>query len=170
MKKLIVITASTYLALVSGVVLAADDNGKLLNSFHNYGITKCDKFIIKNSGLESHWNYFISRHADDISDTVKEASVIQIYGSVDDTVKTDDSYIQSKNGCFLDSRSTITHSGPCKDHVDMDSWYVSKEMPGKDYTQYTNKGGVTMQVKEISVGNFKACIKETTRRDSVPLE
>jgi hypothetical protein len=169
MKKLLAIVCSTYMLFASGIVLAESDNQILLKSFHKYGITNCDKFIEKNSSLIGNWNFFISKHANEIDKSVKEASVIQIYGSHNDTIKTDDSYIQTKNQCFLHARSTVTYSGSCRDHVDLNFWYVSSSMPGKDYTQYTNKGGITMQVKEILVGNFNACIQETDRRISAPL-
>lgn len=170
MKKILVLVALAYMTLASGILFAETDNKILVNEFHKYGITKCDKFILQNSKLDENWNIFISKHAKAIDDTVKEASIIQIFGNKNDTVKTDDSYIQSKKGCFVHKRSTVTYSGPCSEHVDLNAWYVSTAMPDKDYTTYTNKGGVGMQAKEISVGNFKACIQETGIRNSAPLE
>lgn len=158
------------MTLTSGIVFAETDDQILLKAFHKYGITKCDKFLIKNSKLDENWNFFISKHADAIDDNVKEASIIQIFGSKNDTVKFDHSYIQSKKGCFVHKRTITTFSGPCSEHVDLNYWYVSTDMPDKDYTTYKNKGGVEMHVKEISVGNFKACIQETGIRNSAPLE
>ena len=102
MRKLFLILVSAYATLASGVVLAVSDDEKLLNAFHKYGLTKCDKFILANSKLKGDWNFFISKHPD--IDGVKEASAIQITGSKNDTVKTDDSYIQTPKACFLHSR------------------------------------------------------------------
>jgi hypothetical protein len=170
MKRILALLASVYITMSSGIVLAETDDQILLNSVHKYGITKCDKFIIKNSKLIGNWNFFISKHKGAINETVNELSIIQIYGSKNDTVKTDDTYIQSNKGCFVHQRSTTSFSGPCSEHVDMTAWYVSTDMPDKDYTSYKNKGGVEMHVKEISMGNFKACIQEVGVRNSAPLE
>lgn len=37
-------------------------------------------------------------------------------------------------------------------------------MPDKDYTTYKNAGGIEMHAKEISMGNFKACVQEGSKR------
>ena len=136
-------------------------------SFHKYGITKCDKLILKNSRLKGNWNFFVSKHRD-IDGSNPEASIIQITGTKNDTPKVDDSYLQTQKKCFLTKRSTITAAGSCKENVDGNFWYVSTEMTTKDYTQYKNKGGVELYAKEIEVGNFKACIQEIVVRDSSP--
>ena len=160
----------TYIAVLfyfftsSSPVFADSDNKILLNAFHKYGITKCDTFILENSRLKTNWNFFISKHAGGIDGPVTEVSVIQIFGKKTDTVKVDYSYIQSPKSCFLHSRSTITYPGSCTSNIDGDFWYISNSMPTKDYTTYTNKGGIEMQAKEISVGNFKACIQEINIR------
>lgn len=167
MKNTLSVVVAAYIAMSSGAAFAVSDDQILLNSFHQYGITKCDKVILKESGLQSDWSFFISKHTSAIDDSVKEASVSQVFGTKDDTVKTDVSYIQSKKACFYHVRNTVTFAGPCKEHIDMNAWYVSTAMNSKDYTEYKNKGGVTMLAKEISVGNFQACIQETSRRDFV---
>jgi hypothetical protein len=170
MKKLLALFIYVFITLASGITHAETDDQILLNAFHKYGLNKCDKFILANSKLGENWNFFISQHVDAIDDNVKEVSIIQIFGSKNDTVKRDISFIQSKKGCFYQRKTTVTYSGACSQNLDLDAWYVAKEMQSKDYKQYKNKGGVDMYVKEISVGNFKACIQESDSRNSVPLE
>jgi len=147
---------------------AQKDNQILLDSFHKYGIKKCDSFIEKNSSLRSNWNFYISKHAGGIDGPATEVTVIQIFGSAGDTVKIADTYIQTPKKCFLTSSWTLTFKGSCESNVDGNSWYVSDPMPSKDYTQYTNAGGVEMLAKEISMGNFKACLQEGMKRVSGP--
>lgn len=150
-----------------GVSLPASANDdKLLNAFHKYGINKCDSFIIKNSKLKSNWTYFIDKHSGGIDGPATEVTITQIFGSKGDTVKTVDSYIQTTKKCFLRTEWTVTNPGDCSSNIDGDKWYISSEMPSKDYTTYKNSGGVEKHAKEISVGNFKACIEEGARRDS----
>jgi len=151
-------------ATMVGAAHAESDDQILLNAFHKYGITKCDKFILENSKLEGNWNMFISKHSGGIEGSATEVSIIRIWGTENDTVKADDSYIQTPKNCYMHRRSTVTYPGTCESNVDGNYWYVSNNMPGKDYTTYTNKGGVEMQAKEIQVGNFKACIQETSIR------
>lgn len=143
----------------------AESNDKiLLDSFHQYGIKKCDMFVLENSRLEGSWTYFISKHGDGIDGSATEVSFIRILGGENDTVKIDDSYIQTPKNCYLHRRVTVTFPGSCESNVDGNYWYVSDRMPGKDYVAYKNKGGVEMLAKEIKVGNFKACIQETGLR------
>jgi hypothetical protein len=142
----------------------------LLDYFHKYGITKCDNFILKNSRLKANWNFFISQHRNELGKNVKEVSIITIYGSKNDTVKIDDSYIQAPNGCFLTTRSTLTFTGSCEDNHDKNYWYISTRMPNKDYTTYKNAGGIERHCKEISMGNFKASVLEAIARSNAPLE
>jgi len=162
-----------YSALMFGCMLIscqslADEssNHRLLKAFHEYGITKCDDFIIENSSLKKNWYFVISKHEDNIDKKIKEVSVIQIYGSKNDTLKSDDSYIQSSEACYLHSRHTLTFAGSCSSNVNLDHWYVSEEMPDKDYTEYKNQHGVRYFAKEITLGNFKACVHEYTIRKS----
>lgn len=154
-------------AIFSSMSHAKSGDQILLDAFHEYGITKCDSFILEKSPLNGkpNWNFFISKHGGGIDGTATEVSVIQIYGSKDDTVKIDYSYIQTNKACFVHSRSTITYPGTCSSNVDGNYWYVTRKMPNKDYVTYTNSGGIEMQAKEISVGNFKACIQETSIRN-----
>ena len=150
---------------MAGNAHAESDDQILLNAFHEYGITKCDKFILENSRLEGNWDFFISKHAGGIDGSATEVSLIKIWGVENDTIKVDDSYIQTPKNCYLHRRSTITFPGTCESNVDGNYWYVSNRMPGKDYVTYKNKGGIEMQAKEIQVGNFKACIQETGIRN-----
>ncbi|MGV6818410.1 MAG: hypothetical protein ACWA44_14225 [Thiotrichales bacterium] len=147
-----------------GTAHAESDDQILLNSFHEYGITKCDKFILENSSLQGNWNFFINKHAGDVDGSATEVSVVRVWGSENDTVKVDDSYIQTPKNCYLHSRHTITFSGPCESNIDGNVWYVANPMPGRDYIQYKNKHGVEMLAKEIQVGNFKACVQEGAKR------
>jgi len=148
----------------SSVIFAQSNEEILLDSFHKYGITKCDAFILKNSRLEGNANLFINKHKGGIDGPSTEVSIITIYGKKGDSVKVDDSYIQTAKNCFLDSRSTVTNSGSCESNIDSNYWQVSLKMPDKDYTTYKNRYGIEMQAKEISVGDLKACIKETSIR------
>ena len=95
------VTTGTFFSSIA----SADDTQLLLNSFHEYGITKCDSFIAENSGLNGNWNYFINKHSGGIDGPATEVTVTQIYGSKDDTVKTEDTYIQTAKKCFLRSFS-----------------------------------------------------------------
>ena len=154
----------TILVSLSLKTLANDayskDNKELLDSFHQMGVTKCDQFIIENSGLKGNWYYYINSHREDIDTEIKEVSVVQILGTKNDTIKIDHSYIQTPTKCYLHKKSTITFAGPCSSVIDQNYWYVSKELKNKDYTEYTNSGGAKLYAKEINVGNFKACIQE----------
>jgi hypothetical protein len=162
-------TAAIACLLVSSAAHAdADDDARLLNSFHKYGITKCDDFILENSRLIANWSYSISKHANGIDGPTTEVSLIRIWGDVNDTVKTDDTYIQTPKKCFLTRRSTLTFPGTCSENIDPQYWYVSNELEGRDYTTYKNGNGVEMQAKEIKVGNFKACVQETLIRQQGP--
>lgn len=141
----------------------ANDDQSLLKAFHKYGITKCDNFILENSKLKSNWNFFISKHLGGIDGTATEVSITQIFGSKGDTVKTDDSYIQTAKKCFLRQNWTLTAPGACSSSIDGDKWYIATKMPDKDYTKYENAGGIELFAKEISMGNFKACIQEGSK-------
>ncbi|RTR34287.1 hypothetical protein [Shewanella atlantica] len=156
--------------LVSTVLLSnfaiADDDQILIGAFHDYGITKCDSFILENSQLQGNWNLFINKHKGGIDGPSTEVTVTQIYGSEGDTVKVEDTYIQTAKKCFLRNTWTLTFKGSCADNVDLNDWYVSNEMPNKDYTTYKNAGGLELHAKEISMGNFKACIQEGSKRSS----
>jgi hypothetical protein len=158
-----VVLFSLAITVVGGVYAESDDQ-TLLDSFHEYGITKCDKFILENSSLVANWNYFISKHAGGIDGSATEVSLIRIWGEENDTVKVDDTYIQTPKNCYLHTKLIATYAGSCESNIDGKYWYVSTRMPGKDYTHYENNGGVDMHAKEIRVGNFKACIQETSIR------
>ncbi|MCK4874795.1 MAG: hypothetical protein KAR81_05230 [Sulfurimonas sp.] len=168
MKNLLFI-AIIYFA-TSSTVFAQSKDEILLGAFHKYGVTACDPFILKNSRLRGNWSFSISKHLEGIDGPSTEVSLVTIYGTKGDTVKIDDSYIQTLKNCFLHSRSTITNLGSCESNIDSNDWNISSEMPNKDYTTYENKYGIEMQAKEITVGDSKVCIKETsvrTRRDYI---
>lgn len=162
------VKAALLLGLVFATAAHADDDQTLLDAFHKYGITQCDKFILENSRLVGNWTYFIGKHAGGIEGNATEVSLIRIWGSEGDTVKSDDSYIQTAHRCYLTSRSTLSFPGTCESNINKDHWYVSNKMPGRDYTTFKNKGDIEMQAKEIAVGNFKACIQETLIRKQGP--
>lgn len=154
-----------WLILTSCQSLAdKSSNSSLLEAFHKYGITKCDDFIVENSSLKQNWYFVISEHLNNIDEEIKEVTITQIYGSKNDTIKSEDSYIQTPKACYLNSRHTLTYAGLCSSNINLDFWYVSKEMPDKDYTEYTNTNGIRTFAKEISVGNFKACVQEYSVR------
>lgn len=157
-------------ALSLGIVLTssawANDDQKLLNAFHKYGVSKCDSFILENDKLKSNWNYFINKHTGGIDGPATEVTLTHIFGEKGDTVKTESTYIQTAKKCFLRQTWTLTFPGSCSENIDGNAWYVSAKMPGKDYTTYQNAGGIELHAKEISVGNFKACIQEGAKRIS----
>lgn len=158
------------IGLICNIQIFANDDQILLNAFHEYGITKCDSFILKNSKLKENWNYFISKHNRLIDKKIKNVSIVEIFGTKNDTVKLDHDYIESPNGCFVTKNSSLTFNGSCADNIDGNDWYVSTTMADKDYTTYKNKNGVLLHAKEITMGNFKACLQEISIKDSVPLE
>lgn len=158
------------IGLICNIQIFANDDQILLNAFHKYGITKCDSFILKNSKLKENWTYFISKHNKQIDKKINNASIVEIFGTKNDSVRLDHDYTESPNGCFVTKRSSLTFDGTCKNNIDVNDWYVSTEMIDKDYTSYKNKNGVQMDAKEITVGNFKACLQEVSIKDNVPLE
>ncbi|ORT50846.1 hypothetical protein ST37_07870 [Vibrio sp. qd031] len=163
--KLVIASALSFGITLANPVLANDDQ-TLLKSFHDYGISKCDSFILENSKLKSNWNYFINKHAGGIDGPSTEVTITQIFGSKGDTVKTEDTYIQTAKKCFLRQTWTLTFPGSCSENIDGNAWYVSTKMPNKDYTTYKNAGGLELHAKEISMGNFKACVQEGSIRTS----
>lgn len=169
MKKLHIVLFIVFYSLSScSLASSLKDKQNLINQFHKFGIVKCDKFILENSKLEGNWYYFIDRYGEEETESpVREVSLIRIYGKKGDSIKVDDSYIQSSKYCYLHSRTTLTFSGACASNMNGDYWYVSNQMPENDYTTYKNRNGVEMHVKDISVGNFKACIEEVALRKRV---
>ncbi|MBL1384865.1 MAG: hypothetical protein COA35_009305 [Colwellia sp.] len=163
--KLVIASALSFGITLANPVFANNDQ-TLLKSFHDYGISQCDSFILENSKLESNWNFFINKHAGGIDGPSTEVTITQIFGSKGDTVKTEDTYIQTAKKCFLRQTWTLTFPGSCSENIDGNSWYVSTKMPNKDYTTYTNAGGMELHAKEISMGNFKACVQEGSKRIS----
>ncbi|TKB50606.1 hypothetical protein FCL40_05500 [Ferrimonas sediminicola] len=163
-KLMIASTLSFGVALVNPAL--ANDDQTLLKAFHDYGISKCDSFILENSKLKGNWNFFINKHAGGIDGPATEVTITQIFGSKGDTVKTEGTYIQTEKKCFLRSTWTLTFPGSCSENIDGNAWYISTDMPNKDYTTYKNAGGIELHAKEISVGNFKACIQEGSQRAS----
>jgi ribosomal protein L31 len=135
-----------------------------VDDFHKYGIKRCDNFIMANSPLKGNWNYFMSKHAGGIDGKSTEVSVIRIWGDGADTVKVSDSYIQTRAACYLHRRTTLTYKGACEENIDLDIWTMSHPLAGRDYKVYTNKGGVDMFAKEVTVGEAKLCIQETEIR------
>lgn len=156
------------LGLMTSQAALADDNKILLEAFHKYGIKKCDNFIIENSGLIGNWNYNINKHSDGMDGVATEVTLTTFWGSKGDTIKTDATYIQTAKNCYLRETWTLTKPGACEENVDGDFWYVTNKMPDKDYATYKNKGGVELHAKDITVGNFNACLEEGSKRLSAP--
>ncbi|WP_036824765.1 hypothetical protein, partial [Photobacterium sanctipauli] len=161
----LVLSSLSACILFSNVAFANDDQ-LLLKAFHDYGITKCDSFILENSRLQGNWNFYINKHLNGIDGVATEVTLTKIWGSKGDTVKTDDTYIQTAKNCYLRQTWTLTDPGPCSSNIDGNAWYISGQMPNKDYTTYKNAGGIEMHAKEISMGNFKACVQEGSKRAS----
>jgi hypothetical protein len=168
MEKMMKLTLTSAALSLGSVLFSyhanANDDQTLLNYFHEYGITKCDSFILQNSKLKDDWNLFVGKHAGGIDGPTTEITITRIYGQKGDTVKIDDTYLQTPNKCYLRSAWTVTFPGTCAENIDGNLWYISNPMPGNDYTTYKNAGGIELQAKEISVGNFKACIQEGSKR------
>ncbi|ARD45604.1 hypothetical protein [Colwellia sp. PAMC 21821] len=160
---LAVVLSSSF---ISALPAYANDDQLLLKQFHDYGIKKCDAFIIEKSKLKGGWSLFINKHAGGIDGPSTEVTMTQIFGSKDDTVKTEDTYIQTSKKCFLRHTWTVTFPGSCESNIDGNAWYISTKMPNKDYTTYKNSGGIELHAKEISMGNFKACVQEGSSRSS----
>ncbi len=155
----------TALSLTCSATLFAKNNQEiLLNAFHKNGITKCDKFISKNSRLGGNFNVFIDKHINGIDGPSTEISIVTILGTAGETVKFDDSFIQTAKNCVLHSRSTATKKGSCSSNINLKNWTITSSMPKKDYTAYENKFGVRMYTKELSVGEAKICIIEASLR------
>lgn len=151
---------------------ADDDNATLLNTFHKRGITKCDSFILEHGKLKGDWHIVTSTHPGLNSENFKEMGLTQITGKQGDTVEITQSYIQTPTACYVTDITTLTFSGRCsdRDNIDPDYWYVKDEMSGLDYKKYENKGGVTLFAKDISVGNFAACLIQYHQRNQMKLK
>ena len=163
---LIFITACSSMSAV-----ANEDDATLLNAFHKKGITKCDSFILENGKLQGNWHIVTSTHPGLNNDSFKELGLIQVTGKKGDSVKITQSYIQTPTACYMSGVTTVTFSGRCsdRDNIDPDYWYVKDEMEGLDYKKYENKGGIDMFAKEISVGNFTACVIDYHKRQQVKI-
>jgi|SRR5690554_308511 len=140
----------------------ANNNQRLLKLFHDYGMTKCDSYIIENSGLDEkpNWSVDISKHDGEVSSKAAEVILTTIYGSKGDTIKQDDVYLQTEKGCYLRTVVAVSFSGTCEKNIDGDFWYVSNPLQSGDYTKYSNAGGTTMYAKDLKLGNFSACVIE----------
>ena len=143
-------------------IFAITNNQELLNLFHKYKMTKCDKFILKNTNLinKPNWSLDIERPNSPIGKGYSIVTLILTYGSKGDTVKKDFTFVETPKRCILTERATITFNGSCSQNINGDFWYISSRMPRLDYTAYKNKGSAPMLAKEIDVGNFKLCIQE----------
>lgn len=155
-------------SLTSNLAIASEDDKVLLGAIHKYGVTKCDSFILEHGKLKDNWHFDISRHPKLNNENFSEVTIQQVAGSQGDTIKIAQTYIQTPSACYLLELSTVTFSGHCSDNdnIDQNSWFVKDEMEGLDYKKYQNKGGVDLFAKEISVGNFNACVIEYQVRRS----
>jgi len=136
----------------------------LLDAFHKNGINKCDKFIKKNMRLNGNFNVFISKHEDGIDGPSTEVSIVSIYGTKGNTIKFDDSYIQTAKNCALHARSTTTKLGSCSSVINPKQWFRTSPMPNKDYTAYKSREGFDLYAKELSIKDSKVCIMEASMR------
>lgn len=162
MNKLLIFTLVT---ITSAQAIYAQSNQEiLLSAFHKNGITKCDKFISKNSRLKDKFNVFISKHENGIDGPSTEVSIVTIYGTKGNTIKFDDSYIQTAKNCVLHSRSIATKEASCDSIINTSKWFRTSPMPDKDYTAYKNKSGFDLYAKELNVGGSKVCIMEASMR------
>ncbi len=146
----------------------ADNNDILLKAFHKYGIDKCDNLIANHSTFNGNGllDYVIEQYPGGIDGSATEVTVTRIIGSKGSTIKSVESYIQTPKKCYLNLESTVTQSGTCSSNMNGDVWYISSKLPTKDYTIYKSSSDIQIYAKDISVGNFKACIKETSWRTS----
>lgn len=153
--------------LSSASVFAEDDDQILLKTFHKNGITKCDSFILEHGKLKGDWYVLTTAHPGLNNGNFKELGLSQVTGSQGDSLKFTQSYIQTPTACYVSSISTVTFPGRCSDpgNIDPNQWYVKDKMAGNDYKRYENNGGVTLYAKEISVGNFTACVIEYHKRN-----
>lgn len=151
-----------FLVCVFVANTALADNQKLLKMFHDYGMAKCDAYILENSGLDGkpNWSIDISKHDGEPSSAATEVILTTIYGSKGDTIKQNDVYLQTEKGCYLRTAVTAAFTGACEKNVDGDFWYVSNPLKSVDYTKYNNAGGTTMYARDLRLGNFDACIIE----------
>ncbi len=154
--------------LGSNIAIASKDDDSLLQLFHKHGITKCDSFILEHGKLKGNWSFNISSHIGLNDKNFAEVSGTTVTGKEGDTIKETQSFIQTPSACYVFDLSTVTGQGHCSDNdnIDKNMWYVKDEMDGRDYKKYTNKGGVNLYAKEITVGNFSACVMEYESRNS----
>ena len=152
------------IVLITTTLFAKSYEDILIESFHKNSITKCDNFIKKNSRIQGHFNVFFSKHQDGIDGKSTEVSIVTIYGEKGNTVKFDDSYIQTAKNCVLHSRSIATKVGSCDSVIDTSTWFRTSPMPKKDYSAYKNKAGFDLYAKELTVGDSKVCIMEASMR------
>lgn len=155
-------------SLGSQLAIADEDDDILLKAIHKYDITKCDSFVLKHGKLKGNWHMNTSRSPGLSTNDFREMAITQVFGKKGDSVKITQSYIQTPSACYVLDITTVTFPGSCndRDNIDQDLWFVKDEMDGLDYKKYENKGGVIMYAKEISVGNFKACVIEYQSRYS----
>jgi len=166
---LVALLAATL--LLSNSAAANEDDQTLLKAFHKYGVTKCDRFILEHGKLKGNWSFNISRHPDLNDKNFAEVSGTTVTGKQGDTVKVVQSFIQTPSACYMLDLTTITSPGHCSDNdnIDQSAWYVKDELAGRDYKKYENKGGITLYGKEITVGNFSACVMEYEQRTSAKI-
>lgn len=143
-------------------VFALTDDQNLLVSFHKYGMTKCDKFILQHASLKNkpHWSFDIEQPNKPVGKGYSVVTLVVTYGIKGDTIKRDFSFMQTPDQCIVTERNTLTFNGSCSQNINGDYWYISNQMPEIDYTEYKNKGNAPMLAKEVNMGNFKLCIQE----------
>lgn len=154
MKPLLFIT----FMLQSFLANAGDDQTKLLKQFHEFGITHCDEFISKNTATPGAWKFFITKQPGGIDGPSTEVSLTQISGKPGQSFKTDYTFIQTLQKCFLHKSGEIVAFDSCAKAVDKKVWYLQYKLPEFDYERYRDKKGVILFTKEIALEDKKICL------------
>ena len=147
------IKLSLLLLLLTMPVLstqAQSSNQNLLKQFHKLGITHCDAFIEKNIQVKGEWKFFLSKHAGGIDGPSTEVSMVQIYGTPENSYKNDYTFIQTLKKCFLHKRGLITAQEPCSSAVNSKTWKVQFNLPGFSFKRFKNEKGIVLYSQELS--------------------
>lgn len=146
------------LILSNQQAFAKNETQPMLKDFHKFGITHCDKFIQKNTATPGSWKYFINKHPSGIDGSSTEVALTQISGNSEQSFKTDYTFIQTLQKCFLLKRGQITAFDSCDKSVDAKIWKVQFNLPDFDYKRYKDKKGIILYAKDIDINGNKACL------------
>jgi len=137
----------------------------MLDAFHKIGITKCDSFILVNTKLDDYHTYFVNnlnKNTNDNNNDVKQATITTTYGKINDSVLNYDSYIETKDGCRLETLIMINKPGLCGETFASRvwNWRVVSQALGGEYTQYEGVNGSELITQELSIGSLRWCVSE----------